>query len=106
MSDKRTYADRAEYIKKAVTRRRKELRRRSIELLGGQCALCKYRACDKALEFHHRVQSTKSFGISEKGYTRSWKVVQTELQKCILLCANCHREVHAGITQLPVVTQE
>jgi predicted HNH restriction endonuclease len=49
---------------------------------------------------HHTQTSGKDFGISEKGYTRAWKRVKEELDKCIMLCANCHREVHAGL-QLP-----
>ena len=55
----------------------------------------------QALEFHHTDSDGKDFGISAKGYTRSWEEVRKELDKCILLCANCHREVHEGITQLP-----
>ena len=46
----------------------------------------------------------KDFGISYKGYTRSWEKVKEEADKCILLCANCHREAHAGMLQLPQVT--
>ena len=43
----------------------------------------------------------KNFGIAAKGYTYAWKRVRKELDKCVLLCANCHREFHAGILQLP-----
>jgi len=46
---------------------------------------------------HHLDSSEKDFGISSRGYTRSWKRVQEELKKCVLLCANCHREVHVGL---------
>jgi len=50
-------------------------------------------------------RNRKDFGISAKGYTRSWQKVKSELEKCILICANCHRELHEGITQLPQVIE-
>jgi len=99
MKDKRKYADRAEYLKAAVAKRRKTVRQKAIEYKGGKCQLCGYNKCLEALEFHHF--SDKDFGISQKGYTRSWEKVKAELDKCILLCANCHREVENGVTQLP-----
>lgn len=102
--DKRKYTDRAKYLKKAVDKRRKKVRLMSIKYKGSRCAVCGYNKCLKALEFHHL--NSKDFGISEKGYTRSWKKVKKELDKCILLCANCHREVHKGITQLPREIEE
>ncbi|MFA5855658.1 MAG: hypothetical protein WC846_05305 [Candidatus Gracilibacteria bacterium] len=100
MKEKRKYADRAEYFKKAVVKRRKILRQKAVEYKGGKCQLCGYNKCIEALEFHHFLNE-KNFGISEKGYTRSWEKVKNELNLCILLCANCHREVEKGITQLP-----
>ncbi|MFH0892578.1 MAG: hypothetical protein V1867_07455 [Candidatus Falkowbacteria bacterium] len=99
--DKRKYIDRAEYLKKAVDKRRKLIRKMSIDYKGNKCAICGYNKCVQVLEFHHLNSEEKDFGISAKGYTRSWNKVKTELDKCILLCANCHREVHEGITQLP-----
>ncbi len=97
--DKRKYADRAEYLKAAVDRRRKQIRQQAIEYKGGKCSICGYSKCLKALEFHHLELDQKDFGISAKGYTRSWEVTKKELDKCILLCANCHREVHESMTQ-------
>ena len=99
--DKRKYADRAEYMKKAVDKRRKMIRGMAIKYKGNKCIICGYNKCTRALEFHHAQSGKKDFGISDKGYTRSWKRVKREIDKCILLCANCHREVHDGITQLP-----
>ena len=99
--DKRKYGDRADYLKNAVAKRRKLIRQKAIEFKGNKCAICGYNKCIKTLEFHHTLSGKKDFGISAKGYTRSWKKVEEELNKCILLCANCHREVHEGITQLP-----
>ena len=76
----------------------------ALEYLGGRCCICGYDWCETALDFHHRDEKEKSFGISAKGYTRSWHAIQTELEKCILLCANCHRELHAGMSQPPSET--
>ena len=70
---------------------------------GGRCQRCDYDRCIEALECHHFESSEKDFGISSKGYTRSWNQILKELEKCVLLCANCHREVHAGL-QLPQET--
>lgn len=98
--DNRKYADRADYLKKAVAKRRQDLRQKAIVYKGGQCSICGYNKCAQALDFHHLEIGQKDFGISAKGYTRSWSKVKAELNKCVLLCANCHREVHEGITQL------
>ena len=106
MKDKRSYADRAEYLKAAVHRRRKKIREMAVQFKGGCCEICGYDRSSNALDFHHRDPATKSFGISESGCTRSWDRVREELEKCVMICANCHREVHAGITQLPMETLE
>jgi 5-methylcytosine-specific restriction endonuclease McrA len=95
MKDKRKYADRAEYLKAAVSKRRKVLRRKAIEYKGGKCALCGYKKCIDALEFHHLDETKKDFGLSQSGLTRSWERIKCEIQKCILVCANCHRELHS-----------
>jgi len=91
----RRYADRKQYLIKAVHKRRKKIRQMAVEYKGGHCERCGYNRCIEALEFHHANSSGKDFSISDKGYTRSCAKVKEELDKCILLCANCHREVHA-----------
>ena len=101
MPTKRTYSDRAAYIIKAVAKRRLKLRTMAKEYKGGKCTLCGYNKYLGALDFHHLDPSKKDFGISVDGFTRSWEKIKRELDKCILICANCHREVHAGISQLP-----
>lgn len=95
-ADKRTYHDRRKYIIKAVQKRRKKIREMAVSYKGGQCERCGYRRCLEALDFHHLDPAQKDFGISSRGYTRSWDKVREELDKCIMLCANCHREAHAG----------
>jgi 5-methylcytosine-specific restriction endonuclease McrA len=100
MGDKRTYKDRKKYLIQAVQKRRRKVREKAISYKGGQCQACGYSNCLEALEFHHLESTGKDFGISDRGYTRSWKRILQELDKCVLLCANCHREVHSGL-QLP-----
>ncbi len=60
---------------------------------------CGYRRCQAALDFHHLDENKKDFGLSKDGITRSWERTKKELNKCILVCSNCHREIHAGILQ-------
>src|SRR2546423_131239 len=104
MVEKRTYQERRQYLLKAVQRRREKVRLMAVSYKGGNCQVCGYDRCIEALEFHHLDPMQKDFGISHKGYTRSWEKVKEEADKCILLCANCHREFHAGMLQLPQVT--
>jgi hypothetical protein len=101
MVEKRTYAQRAESNKRAVANRRRKVKEMAVVELGGRCQICKYDRCSQALDIHHRDPNKKNFGIAARGYTRSWEAVRAELKLCVLICANCHREVHAGITQLP-----
>lgn len=105
MKDKRKYADRAEYLKIAVAKRRKRLREMAIKYKGGKCIICGYKKCRSALEFHHKDRNEKDFGLSANGITRSWEKTKHELNKCVLLCSNCHKEVHEGITQLSRVIE-
>ena len=76
-------------------KKRKDLKIKSIEYKGGCCENCGYNKCVDALEFHHLDSTQKDFGIAASGITRSWDKMKVELDKCILLCANCHRELHA-----------
>jgi len=69
------------------------LKERAIALLGGCCEICGYVKTPEALQFHHVCPMEKEFEISEK---MSWEVIEVELDKCALLCANCHIEVHSG----------
>jgi len=102
MADRRKYADRREELIRAVAKRRRKIKSLSISYKGGKCQICGYCRYQGALDLHH-ISGKKEFGIGDKGYTRSWAKVKTELDKCVLLCANCHRELGAGVTQLPRV---
>ena len=64
--------------------------------------MCGYDKCPGALHFHHVDPTEKDLGISDmRGSIRGWATIIIELRKCILLCSNCHAEVHAGITTIP-----
>src|ERR1051326_1382193 len=104
MAEKRTYRDRAKYLILAVAKRRRKIKEFAVAYKGGKCQVCNYDRYLGALDLHHIDPTTKEFGIGDKGYTRSWERVQKEADKCILVCANCHREIEAGITQLPDVS--
>lgn len=81
----------------AVQKRREVVKQKAVEYKGGKCSRCGYDRCVQALSFHHTDPKEKDFGISSKGYTRSWESVKKELDKCILVCHNCHSEIHAEI---------
>ena len=97
----RTYADRAKYMVMAVKRRRIKLREMARSYKGNKCAICGYNKCSRALSFHHVNPKNKDFDMSSKGLTRSWERLRKEIDKCVLLCANCHMEVHDEITKIP-----
>ncbi|HLB66093.1 MAG TPA: HNH endonuclease signature motif containing protein [Candidatus Saccharimonadales bacterium] len=102
--EKRIYADRREYLIKAVSKRRRRIKQKAIEYKGGKCQICGYVKYQGALDFHHIDPSTKSFGIGLNGHSRSWERVKEELDKCLLVCANCHREIGAGIVEIDPLT--
>lgn len=81
----------------AVQKRRDKIKILAVQYMGGKCISCGYSKYVGALEFHHTNPDAKDFAISSKGYTRSWDSVKKELNKCIIVCANCHREIHAGL---------
>lgn len=83
--------------KEKSTNRSRRLKRKNkalaIEYKGGKCCKCGYNKCDAALEFHHRDPKEKEFSF---GLFRGYKFesLKEELDKCDIVCANCHREIH------------
>jgi len=70
-------------------------------LLFKGCLVCKYKKCDRALDFHHLDPKIKNRAVSRMIYeNHSMKRFREEIRKCIVLCANCHREFHAGLINL------
>jgi excisionase family DNA binding protein len=83
----------------AVSRRRRRLKEILVADAGGRCCICGYDRYIGALQFHHRDGESKEFGLADRGLTRSLDSVRAEAAKCVLLCANCHAEVEAGIVR-------
>ncbi len=89
------------YCKKCTTiqtvKRTQNLKKLMVDYKGGKCEKCGYNAYLGALEFHHLNPKEKDFHPSQlKRYTFDDKV-KKELDKCILVCANCHREIHGKL---------
>lgn len=77
-------------------RRRFKLKKKCVDYLGGKCSECGYNKSLWSLDFHHEDPGKKDFSISGN-HTRKWETVKAELDKCILLCRNCHGELHEEI---------
>lgn len=76
-------------------------KQRMIDSLGGRCTNCNYSNCKAALEFHHIDPNEKEFSLAAAMVSpKAWDRLVIELRKCVLLCANCHREVHAGLIKV------
>ncbi len=70
--------------------------------MGGSCQVCGYKRCIAALELHHLNPEEKDFSFSKlRSNNLNWSKVVEELKKCILICANCHREVHNNYLKIP-----
>lgn len=82
-----------------VNNRRFERKLKAIKYKGGGCAKCGYNVSPYALDFHHINRLDKTINISGS-HCRSWNFVKKELDKCILLCANCHREIEHNVFEL------
>lgn len=82
---------------------RQRLKTRLVYVGGGCCAICGYDKCQGALEFHHLDPEEKDFALSQNANIATEKALN-EIQKCILVCANCHREIHAGLIEQPTTS--
>ena len=77
--EKKNYLERRKYIKEYK--------------LSKGCSICGYNKCAAALEFHHNGNKGFRIGIANRGL----KTIKKEIEKCELLCSNCHRELHEKI---------
>jgi hypothetical protein len=73
---------------------KRKIKIKAVEYKGGRCVVCKFDKYVEALIFHHI--GKKKYTISQNSIRLSWRVLKRELDKCVLLCMNCHAGVHAN----------
>ena len=87
-----------------TTRRKWTLneKQKAVAYKGGKCLICSYSRCEAALDFHHLNPTEKDGLRADWTFERN----KTELDKCVLLCCRCHREVHAGLVRPHELTEK
>lgn len=80
----------------------KHMIRKNIKIVlmapvGLKCQNCGYNKCLNNLTFHHKVPAQKRFNISSEMLLHPLQDLLREASKCIVVCHNCHGEIHAGI---------
>jgi len=99
--DRKGGASLSGYCKACVCQERVErgqiFKQKCVDYKGGKCERCGYSAHNCALDFHHNDPEEKDFGIGYQRRTKFDDKIMAELDKCSLLCSNCHREKHAGV---------
>jgi DNA-binding transcriptional MerR regulator len=76
--------------------RRSRVKLAAIKYKGGECSICHKVFHPACMEFHHTDRDLKLYNVGSNMAMLSWEEIKKELDKCILTCANCHRELHAN----------
>jgi hypothetical protein len=64
----------------------------AVKYKGGKCEICGYDKNPMAMDFHHVNSTEKKYNIAQIRH-RTWNFLKHEIDKCLLLCALCHREL-------------
>jgi len=89
---------------KAVKRWRDNTKKKIVQAMGGCCQICKYDKCYASLDLHHINPEEKEFALGKiMAQPAAWHKIVEECKKCILVCSNCHREIHNGVTSVPEI---
>lgn len=83
----------------AITAIRRAIKKQLVSYKGGKCERCGYDRSINALQFHHLNPREKDFDLSVKYNSGCYdmKTFYKEVDKCILVCANCHAEIHESL---------
>ena len=76
----------------AVTIKRRAIKQALVNLKGGKCSICGYNKSLRALQFHHLNPKEKDFALTKN--VKDFDKLKKEVEKCILVCSNCHAEIH------------
>jgi 5-methylcytosine-specific restriction endonuclease McrA len=80
--------------------RQRDFKKQCVDYKGGKCVFCGYDKYIGSLDFHHLDPAKKDFGLSKvknTSFNKNQDKIKKELDKCILVCRNCHGEIHANI---------
>lgn len=90
----------------AFKKKTEKTRQKAIDIVGNKCWVCGYDRTFSNLCFHHVDDSDKSFGLSIREMTGyAWERVISEIKKCVLVCHNCHGEIHDGLISKVRITK-
>lgn len=95
----------AEYYQRNKEKRVRKIRDRQMKIkdqvqalkLENGCSRCGYNRCAQALQFHHHNDDKEGNIARWTAQGHSFGKILGEIQKCVLLCANCHAEEHANM---------
>ena len=94
-----------DYFRRRAAKSRVKLRDALKSLKVNGCAICGYNDCDEALDFHHVTPWNKKFQVCATNMCRKNEDIIEEVNKCILLCKNCHTKLHATTRKNPLERQ-
>jgi len=80
--------------------RQRAFKQKLVDYKGGKCVCCGYDKYIGAMDFHHLDPTQKDFNFSKyrlTSFEKNKETILAELDKCILVCSNCHREIHGGL---------
>jgi len=81
---------------------RENMKNKIVHVMGGECCICGYKKCHHCLALHHINPEEKEFSLAGiRACPTKWENIVKEIKKCVLLCHNCHGELHAGLITLP-----
>lgn len=84
--------------RKVQRKSEQSIKQKCVNYKGGTCQICGYSKCNAALDFHHTNPDEKDFSIARKKYSIINEEMKRELDKCVLICSNCHREEHSRLS--------